>query len=153
MIKNLVTDRIQSDILSARLKEVGLRPTRQRILLANLLFSKGNRHVSAEILHAEVISAGEQVSLATIYNALRQFTNAGLLRELAVEGAKTYFDTNITNHSHFFLEEKGELIDITGSSLSISGVPEPPEGTAISHVDVVIRLVSKKCTSETKDPF
>lgn len=123
--------------------KVGLRPTRQRLLLAGLLFSGGNRHVSAEILHAEVISAGEQVSLATIYNTLRQFTQAGLLRELAVEGAKTYFDTNVSNHSHFFLEEKGELIDISGSPLSINGVPEPPEGTAIRHIDVVIRLISK----------
>lgn len=127
-----------------RLKKVGLRPTRQRQLLADLLFSQGDRHVSAEILHAEVISAGEQVSLATIYNTLRQFTHAGLLRELAVEGAKTYFDTNVSNHSHFFLEENGELIDITSSSLTIHGLPEPPEGTVVRHIDVVIRLVSKK---------
>lgn len=141
----MVTSDIKhSEIARARLIKVGLRPTRQRILLANLLFSKGDRHVTAEILHAEVLSLGERVSLATIYNALRQFTEAGLLRELAVEGAKTYFDTNVTNHSHFFMEDRGELIDITESSLSISGLPDPPEGTSISHVDVVIRLVPKK---------
>ncbi|MFM7083581.1 MAG: iron response transcriptional regulator IrrA [Hyphomicrobium sp.] len=144
------TDIQHNELVSLRLKMAGLRPTRQRILLANLLFSKGDRHVTAEILHAEVISAGKQVSLATIYNALRQFTDAGLLRELAVEGAKTYFDTNITNHSHFFLEDKGELIDITGNSLSVSGLPDPPEGTEISHVDVVIRLVSKKVPLKLK---
>ncbi len=112
------------------------------MLLAELLFSKGDRHVSAEILHAEVMAAGEQVSLATVYNALHQFTDAGLLRELAIDGSKAYFDTNVSNHNHFFIEERGELIDIAGESIRVDGLPEPPDGMRISHIDVVVRLVT-----------
>jgi len=128
--------------LADRLRDAGLRPTRQRMLLAELLFSKGDRHVSAEILHAEVMAAGEQVSLATVYNALHQFTDAGLLRELAIDGSKAYFDTNVSNHNHFFIEERGELIDIAGESIRVDGLPEPPDGMRISHIDVVVRLVT-----------
>lgn len=124
-----------------RLRSAGLRPTRQRMLLAELLFSQGDRHVSAEMLHAEVIAAGEQVSLATVYNTLHQFTEVGLLRELAIDGSKAFFDTNVSNHNHFFVEERGELIDISGESIRVDGLPEPPEGMRISHIDVVVRLV------------
>ena len=111
------------------------------MLLAELLFSQGDRHVSAEMLHAEVIAAGEQVSLATVYNTLHQFTEVGLLRELAIDGSKAFFDTNVSNHNHFFVEERGELIDISGESIRVDGLPEPPEGMRISHIDVVVRLV------------
>jgi Fur family iron response transcriptional regulator len=127
-----------------RLRCAGLRPTRQRVLLADMLFSQGDRHVSAEMLHAEVIAAGEQVSLATVYNTLHQFTEAGLLRELAIDGSKAYFDTNVSNHNHFFVEERGELIDISGESIRVDGLPEPPAGMRISHIDVVVRLVTDK---------
>lgn len=111
------------------------------MLLAELLFSQGDRHVSAEMLHAEVMAVGEQVSLATVYNTLHQFTEVGLLRELAIDGSKAYFDTNVSNHNHFFVEERGELIDISGESIRVDGLPEPPEGMRISHIDVVVRLV------------
>lgn len=121
------------------LAEARLRPTRQRILLATLLFGRGDRHVTAEGLHAEVARLGEHVSLATVYNALHQFKRAGLLRELAIEGSKAYFDTNTSNHNHFYLESEGRLMDISG--VRVEGMPEPPEGLRISHVDVVIRLV------------
>ena len=121
------------------LAEAGLRPTRQRILLATLLFGQGDRHVTAEGLHGEVATRGEHVSLATVYNALHQFKQAGLLRELAIEGSKAYFDTNTSNHNHFYLESEGRLMDVDG--VRVEGVPEPPEGLRISHVDVVIRLV------------
>jgi Fur family transcriptional regulator, iron response regulator len=129
--------------VAQRLREAGLRPTRQRLMLGELLFSKGDRHVSAEMLHIEVIEAGEQVSLATVYNTLHQFTEAGLLRELAVDGSKAYFDTNTSNHNHFFVEDRGELIDIDGDNIRVDGLPEPPEGMRISHIDVVVRLVPK----------
>lgn len=129
--------------VAARLRGFGLRPTRQRLALGALLFGTGDRHVSAEILHAEAIAAGEQVSLATVYNTLHQFTQAGLLRELAIEGGKAYFDTNVSNHNHFFIEERGALIDIPGGSIRVDGLPEPPEGMRISHIDVVVRLVAK----------
>lgn len=129
--------------VAARLRHFGLRPTRQRVALGALLFAAGDRHVSAEMLHAEAIGAGERVSLATVYNTLHQFTEAGLLRELAIEGGKAYFDTNVSNHNHFFIEEKGELIDIAGDSIRVDGLPEPPEGMRVSHIDVVVRLVAK----------
>lgn len=129
--------------LSERLRVAGLRPTRQRLALATLLFGSGDRHVSAEVLHSEALDSGEHVSLATVYNTLHQFTQAGLLRELAIDGAKAYFDTNTSNHNHFFHEQDGELIDIPGNSIRVDGLPQPPEGTRISHIDVVVRLVKK----------
>ena len=93
---------------------------------------------------AEASATGEQVSLATVYNTLHQFTEAGLLRELAIDGGKAYFDTNTSNHNHFFLEEHGELMDIPGDSIRVDGVPQPPEGMVVSHIDVVVRLVPKR---------
>lgn len=122
------------------LRKAGLRPTRQRMTLGRLLFEGGDRHVTAEQLHAEVASSGEHVSLATVYNTLHQFKRAGLVRELAIEGSKAYFDTNTSNHNHFLIESNGELMDIPGDAISVEGLPEPPEGMKITHVDVVVRL-------------
>jgi Fur family iron response transcriptional regulator len=129
--------------LAERLRTFGLRPTRQRVALGALLFGAGDRHISAELLHDEAIAAGEQVSLATVYNTLHQFTQAGLLRELAIEGSKAYFDTNTSNHNHFFVEDRGELMDIPGDTIRVDGLPEPPDGMRVSHIDVVVRLVAK----------
>lgn len=126
-----------------RLRSAGLRPTRQRLVLGNLLFSGDDRHITAEQLHAEVLGAGEHVSLATVYNTLHQFRRAGLVRELAIEGSKAYFDTNTSNHNHFLIESTGELMDIAGSAIDVSGLPEPPEGMKITHIDVVVRLAPK----------
>ena len=123
------------------LRQANLRPTRQRITLSFLLFGSGDRHVTAEALHAEAVEAGEKVSLATVYNTLHQFRQAGLLRELAIDGSKTYFDTNTSNHSHFFDEQQATLIDIPDDSVRVEGLPTPPPGMRISHVDVVVRLV------------
>ncbi len=125
------------------LRNAGLRPTRQRLALGALLFGQGDRHVSAEMLHVEAVAAGERVSLATVYNTLHQFKQAGLLRELAIEGSKAYFDTNTSNHNHFYLEADGKLMDIPGSAVRVDGLPEPPEGMVVSHIDVVVRLVRK----------
>jgi Fur family iron response transcriptional regulator len=122
------------------LRQAGLRPTRQRLALGRLLFESGDRHVTAEQLHAEVAALGEHVSLATVYNTLHQFKRAGLVRELAIEGSKAYFDTNTSNHNHFLLESSGELMDIPGDAIRVEGLPEPPEGMKITHVDVVVRL-------------
>jgi Fur family transcriptional regulator, iron response regulator len=127
----------------SRLRDSGLRPTRQRIALADLLFAKGDRHLTAEELHEEATFAGVPVSLATVYNTLHQFTEAGLLRVLAIESAKTYFDTNVSDHHHFYVEGDSEVVDIPVSNLEISNLPEPPEGMEIAHVDVVIRLRRK----------
>lgn len=125
------------------LREAGLRPTRQRMALAELLFAQGDRHLTAERLHEEAVSENVPVSLATVYNTLHQFTEAGLLREVAVEGSKTYFDTNTSNHYHFFCERDGILMDIATDELMVQGLPEPPEGMQISRVDVLVRLVEK----------
>jgi len=125
--------------IRATLRQAGLRPTRQRISLAELLFGRGNRHLSAENLHEEAMVHRVPVSLATVYNTLHQFTEAGLLREVAVDGSKTYFDTNTSDHHHFFVEDDNEVIDIP-VDVDVSRLPEPPPGYEISRVDVVVRL-------------
>lgn len=130
--------------VETRLRHFGLRPTRQRVALADLLFAKGDRHLTVEELHEEATTAGVPVSLATVYNTLHQFTEAGLIRVLAVESAKTYFDTNVSDHHHFFVEGRNEVLDIPVSNLQIDNLPEPPEGMEISNVDVIIRLREKK---------
>lgn len=125
------------------LRRAGLRPTRQRIALAMLLFGAGDRHVTAEMLHEEAVRAGERVSLATVYNTLHQFKRAGLLREIAIGGQRAYFDTNTSNHNHYFIESEGKLMDIPGDSIRVDGLPEPPQNLRVSHIDVVVRLVAK----------
>ena len=133
---------VQTHDIAERLRAAGLRPTRQRIALARLLFDGCDRHVTAEVLHEEAIARKVPVSLATVYNTLHQFTEVGLLREVAVEGAKTYFDTNTSNHYHFFCETSGKLVDIETASIRIEGLPQAPDGMAISRVDVLVRLVA-----------
>lgn len=119
----------------------GLRPTRQRVALAALLVGDGqHRHVTAESLFAAVQENGEQVSLATVYNTLRAFCDAGLIQEVTVDGSKSYFDTNTHDHPHFFWENENRLTDAPADQLEISRLPEAPEGAEIASVDVVIRL-------------
>jgi Fur family iron response transcriptional regulator len=124
----------------ARLQSAGLRPTRQRLALAKLLFDGCDRHVTAEALHDEATGAGVRVSLATVYNTLHQFTASGLLRQVVVESGRTFFDTNTTDHHHFFFEESGRLVDIPGDSLALARLPDAPDGTRVARVDVIIRL-------------
>lgn len=124
-----------------RLRAAGLRPTRQRNELADLLFRDGHRHLTAETLHAEAVNRGIRVSLATVYNTLHQFTHAGLLRQVMVDATRSYFDTNVTEHQHFYYEDDGMLADIPGSEeIAVSRLPEAPEGTEVARVDVVVRL-------------
>jgi Fur family iron response transcriptional regulator len=125
---------------TALLRHAGLRPTRQRVELAGLLFKDGDRHITAEGLHDEITTAGVKVSLATVYNTLHQFTEAGLLRQVIVDAARSYFDTNTGEHQHFFLEREGLLIDIPGETIAVEGVPTPPPGLAVDRVDVVVRV-------------
>lgn len=127
--------------LERRVRSAGLRPTRQRVALALFLFGSGDRHVTAESLHSEAVAAGEGVSLATVYNTLHQFRAAGLLRELAVDGTRIYFDTNTSNHNHYYVESDGLLSDIPSAQIRVDGLPEPPPGMRIAHIDVVVRLV------------
>ncbi len=118
------------------LQSVGLRPTRQRMALGWLLFGKGDRHLTT---HAKV-----PVSLATVYNTLNQLTDAGLLRQVSVDGTKTYFDTNVSTHHHFYLENSHELVDIHEPNLMLQKMPDVPEGYEISRVDMVVRLRKKR---------
>lgn len=123
------------------LTDAGLRPTRQRVALATLLVGDGqHRHVTAESLYAAVQQLGERVSLATVYNTLRAFCDAGLIQEVTVDGSKSYFDTNTHDHPHFYWEDAHRLTDAPADQLEISQLPEAPDGAEISKVDVVIRL-------------
>ncbi len=125
----------------ARLRAAGLRPTRQRNELADLLFHDGHRHLTAETLHAEAVNKGIRVSLATVYNTLHQFTHANLLRQVMVDATRSYFDTNTTEHQHFYYEDDGTLADIPGSeSIAVGTLPDAPNGTQVARVDVVVRL-------------
>ena len=125
----------------AWLSRAGLRPTRQRMALAALLVGDGqNRHVTAESLHAASRTAGEKVSLATVYNTLRAFCDAGLMQEVTVDGSRSYFDTRVEDHPHFFWEDDARLTDAPADDLLIARLPQAPEGAEIASVDVVIRL-------------
>lgn len=123
-----------------KIRSAGLRPTRQRLALAKLLFGGEDRHITAEVLHAEAQSEKIRVSLATVYNTLHQFTDAGLLREIVVDASRSYFDTNTSDHHHFFFEKNGELTDIPDDSISLDKIPQAPEGMSIKSVDVVVRV-------------
>ena len=126
------------------LQAVGLRPTRQRMALGWLLLGKGDRHLTAEMLYEEATLAKVPVSLATVYNTLNQLTDAGLLRQVSVDGSKTYFDTNVTAHHHYYLENSHELVDIPYPHLALAKMPDIPEGYEISRIDMVVRLRKKR---------
>jgi Fur family transcriptional regulator, iron response regulator len=130
--------------VKAKLRGVGLRPTRQRMALGWILFAKGDRHVTAEMLYEEANRAKVPVSLATVYNTLHQFTEVGLLRQVAVDGSRAYFDTNNSMHHHFFIEEQNELLDIPANDVMVDNAPVPPEGYEIARIDVVVRLRRKQ---------
>ena len=126
--------------LTAVLRMAGLRPTRQRVALAELLLGGAHRHVSAEQLHLEALGARVNVSLATVYNTLHQFQEAGLLREVAVDASRSYFDTDTSDHHHFYLEDEQRVIDIPPNSIVLQGLPEAPRGMMVTHVDVIVRV-------------
>ncbi|MGE5505820.1 MAG: iron response transcriptional regulator IrrA [Actinomycetota bacterium] len=135
----MITVRPYSQALD-RLRAVGLRPTRQRLALARLLFDNGDRHISAEQLHTEALANNIRVSLATVYNTLHQFTDAGLMREIVVDAGRSYFDTNTSDHHHFFYEKSGKLCDIPAELIAVAKVPDAPEGMRISRVEVIVRV-------------
>ncbi|MEQ6201595.1 iron response transcriptional regulator IrrA [Sulfitobacter sp. HNIBRBA2951] len=134
----------QMDTGTKWLATAGLRPTRQRVTLATLLVGDGNhRHVTAESLFDAAKTKGDSVSLATVYNTLRAFCDAGLLQEVTVDGSRSYFDTNTHDHPHFFWEDEARLTDAPSEQLVIAQLPDAPEGAEIASVDVVIRLRKK----------
>ncbi len=133
--------------LKSKLRDAGLRPTRQRMALGWILFGKGDRHLTAEMLYEESVKAKVPVSLATVYNTLHQFTEVGLLRHVPVDGTKTYFDTNTSDHHHFFVEGDCALLDIMNTTDLVGVLPQAPEGFEIARVDVVVRL--RRVTEKT----
>ncbi|MEK9733255.1 MAG: transcriptional repressor [Paracoccaceae bacterium] len=136
---SVVTKRADNWLASAR-----LRPTKQRMALAEALVGDGHhRHVTAESLFERVQRTGGRVSLATVYNTLRAFCDAGLLQEVTVDGSRSYFDTNTHDHPHFYWEDTHELTDAPVDQLKIMQLPEVPEGAEIASVDVIIRLRRK----------
>jgi Fur family iron response transcriptional regulator len=129
--------------MRTKLRQVGLRPTRTRVALSALLFAKDDRHVTAEMLFEEANQAQVSVALATIYNTLNQFTEVGLLQQVAIDASKSYFDTNTAEHHHFYIEDRHELMDVSPTDLIVGKTPVPPDGYEISRIDVVVRLRRK----------
>lgn len=129
--------------LSEKLRNSGVRPTRQRVALAELLFDGADKHVTAEQLHALAHQTQQHVSLATVYNTLKQFSTAGLLREVATPCQTIYFDTNTSDHHHYYMPGPGEILDIDDASVTIEGLPEAPHGKRVGRVDVIVHLVDE----------
>lgn len=128
-----------------QLRSVGLRPTRQRLALAKLLFdAETTRHVSAEALHAEALEEGIRVSLATVYNTLHQFVDVELLKEVVIDSNRTYFDTNTSRHHHFYEKATGLLIDVPDDSVNVELLKDVPQGMDLTTTEVVFRLLPVK---------
>jgi Fur family iron response transcriptional regulator len=126
------------------LRQAGLRPTRQRLMLGEFLFSKGGRHVTADMIYTEAATANMPISRATVYNTLNQFTEAGLLRQIGIDGSKSFFDTNPGAHHHFFVDHEDRLLDVPAPGVEIDRLPEPLPGYEISRVDVIVHLRRKQ---------
>ena len=143
-------DRCPTRELAVRLRAAGLRPTRPRIELARLLFAEGNRHVTAEILQADAEFANINVSQATVYNTLQQFTDAGLMRRLASDGPKTWFDTNVTEHHHFYNEDEASIVDVPEGQIKLLSLPEVPDDLEIVRVEVVVKVRNRRSASNRR---
>lgn len=135
--------------VAERLREAGLTPTRQRVALGARLFAGGHRHVTPEMLFKEALAAGDRVSLATVYNTLHQFHDAGLVRTVRLDSDRRWFDTNLAAHHHFLVAETGELIDIPEAEIDVAITAPAPKGCAVEAVDVVVRLTSRKTRADT----
>jgi len=129
---------------SGLLRQAGLRPTRQRLMLGEFLFSNGGRHVTADMIYTEAVAANMSISRATVYNTLNQFTEAGLLRQIGVDGSKSFFDTNPGTHHHFFVDQEDRLLDVPAPGVEIEQLPEPLPGYEYVGVDVIVHLRRKQ---------
>ena len=125
------------------LKDANLRPTKQRVSLVYNIYKYGNRHVNAESLHKEILDTGDNVSLATVYNTLHHLTNLGFLRQVKINARQNYFDTNITDHHHFFDKSNNSLIDISKDLIKIQGIPIPPKNKIVSDIELIISIKNK----------
>jgi Fur family iron response transcriptional regulator len=139
-------ERLARQRAAAWLSGAGLRPTRQRLTLAELLVGDGkDRHVCAEGLFEAVRTKGAPVSLATVYNTLRAFCDAGLLSEVKVDSTRSYFDTRLDDPAHYYWEDDGRVTDAPADAVRLDGPPLVPAGTELARVDVVIRLRRRTC--------
>jgi len=129
-----------------RLRDAGLRPTHQRVMLGELLFARGDRHVTAEMLYGEAVEANIHLSMATVYNTLNQFTQAGLLRRIGPDGSKSFFDTNTSVHPHFYLVGEDILIDVP-EALVLEQMPNALPGHEISRLDIIIHIRRKSANT------
>lgn len=122
-----------------RLKKAGVTPTQQRVEIGQILFAKP-QHMSADQVLTVVNKTGPLVSKATIYNTLGLFARMGLVKEVIVDPTKVFYDSNVTDHYHFYSMDSGELIDIQGEQLRLERMPNLPEGMEAQGVDIVIRV-------------
>lgn len=141
---SLNSSHMLSDEAAESLRSAGLRPTRQRIAIANLLLAGPPRHISAEQLRDELLSAGQPMALATIYNCLHQFAEAGLLQPVHHVGDAVLYDTNLSDHFHFIDVETGELMDIDSSNFTLPDLPDLPEGYEAESIELSVRLRRKR---------
>ncbi|MCL7997810.1 transcriptional repressor [Brucella sp. 21LCYQ03] len=141
------SDEQQAVAVKAILRRVGLRPTRQRIALGSMLFTNKHRHVTPDMLNVEATLLGEKLSVATVYNTLNQFADAGLIRKICIHGERTYFDTDTGDHAHFYIAEHEQIIDIAPGDIGVGPLPAPPIGYKINKVDILIHLVPEAIKS------
>jgi len=118
----------------------GIRPTKIRKAIAGLLFDGHDKHVTVDDVIDMARLAEVKTSVASVYNTLNQFAAAGLLRRVTVEQGKAFFDTNLTDHHHFFYEDEDRLEDIPTGSIQVSGLPKLPEGRSVKAIDVTVRI-------------
>ena len=128
-----------------KLERNGLRSTKQRMVLARLLFEKGKRHVSAEELYDEVRKEDRKISLATVYNTLKQFTNLGIIKEIVVDQNKSLYCNDYKSHYHLYIEDEGKVVDIPTENINLD-VPTIPACLSLHNVDVIVRVRTLKDT-------
>ena len=134
----------QEQNIESKLKALGQRLTLQRLNLAKLIFTDKDQHMSADQLYQKAQEKGFHISLATIYNTLNQWAKMGLLRRVAVYSGAVYFDTNVSNHYHFYDKEKDDLIDLPSNQVQFTNLPLAPDGMQIKNVDVVIYISAQQ---------
>ena len=147
MLKNIKTYNPLSDYnkVIKKLNYNGVRPTKQRMVLAKLLFEKGKRHVSAEDLYLEVRKEDRRISLATVYNTLKQFTKLGILKEVVVDQNKSLYCNEDTSHYHLYIEDEGKVVDIPTQNVNLD-IPSFPACLSLHNVDVIVRVRTLKDT-------
>ena len=126
-----------------RLESNGIRATKQRRILAKLIFNKGKRHISAEILFDEVKKDERKISMATVYNTLKQFTSLGLIREIVVDQNKSLYCNNNQSHYHLYIEDEGKVIDIPTKNIDLN-IPSIPACLQLHNIDVIVRIRTLK---------